>query len=357
MLDGIVEVLFSFNAIRSPPGRQQENAPTTGMVEAGVEIEIGSGKSNLVDFDLRFKTKKLEKNEVSALAAFYGPDQKSHAPPKPSPKDETALPPPRRATGIREWESWRYRDVLIEGLSSGDLTLRDFATGVILASFANRKGGGRCFPSIRSIAEKSGLKVDDRGQCRVVSESLANLKNCGAIETEDRRWNQPNGYLLIGGHVESGTPPHVESGTPDNIVKPTWPKTMPGEGNQAGIKISVLDDDMKAIATRVGVPEFDQQRWFDRWREINSGRRIRNLKGAWTEWCRTYKPDARDQFEGAPTWTKELWSIASKTGKFADEREAQKLFGKAIKRKKGKPIAYVVNWWAGVCRYYEPEEE
>jgi hypothetical protein len=268
---------------------------------------------------------------------FDGPDL------EPAP-----TPTPRRATGIREWESWRYRDVLIDALSRGELTCRDFAIGVIVSSFANSKGGGRCFPSIKAIAEKARLKVDDRGQCRVVSESIAKLKNLGAIEIEDRRWNQPNGYLLIGGHVESGTPLHVESGTPDNIVIQHNQMTKSGnfEGREANRPPDMLDADMRKIATEERVPEYDHRAQFDKWL---AGDKPRNPKAAWRAWCKKYQPDSRS-FEGDPIFTPKLRDIAVKAG--IPRTEAESVFNAAMKPKlkKKSRVGCVVRWFEGVCK-------
>jgi hypothetical protein len=118
---------------------------------------------------------------ASFAGVYYDDPLGPSTDPEPAP-----TPTPRRATGIREWESWRYRDMLIDALSRGELTCRDFAIGVIVASFANRKSGGRCFPSIKAIAEKARLKVDDRGQCRVVDSGLVQRTRSKAAGADRR---------------------------------------------------------------------------------------------------------------------------------------------------------------------------
>jgi hypothetical protein len=120
------------------------------MVEAGVEIEIGSGKSNLVDFDLRFKTKLEKAVSASALRDLYC-DRNSNAP-RPNPK-----PAPRPAAQPKQWHRGKYQDALMAALERHKLTPFEVVVGFALSKFADKAGD--CFPSIEKIARKVGAKV------------------------------------------------------------------------------------------------------------------------------------------------------------------------------------------------------
>ena len=239
--------------------------------------------------------------------------------------------------------------MLIELRGRGAIDWQALGIGVILSSFANRNGGGKCFPSIETIAKKAGLKVDDRGQCRVVSRALAQLKNAGAIEVE-RQFNGPNAYFLKGEVVDSGSPVPLDSGVPANMTI---------QQDQSHVKKPIiLTEAMKARGAKK-IPVAELQAEFRKMLAYYEARKpIRSQKSAvtaWSMWVADKFDDAKDK-DGHPIWTAELLAVANKSGKFSSEHEAKRYFLHAVAKslRKNKPVRSVKMFWGAVVRNYEP---
>jgi hypothetical protein len=281
---------------------------------------------------------------VDNLARFYGPtpDPKQTQAPKRQPRNEAKA---------REWKAWRYRDVLIELRARGAIDWQAMGIGVVLSSFANANSGGKCFPSIEAIAQRAGLKVDDRRQCRVISRALAQLKKAGAIEIE-RQFNGPNVYLLKGEVLDSNSPVHLDSLVPANM-------TIQQDHSHVRKPI-ILTEAMKARAAKK-IPAADLQAEFEKMLAYYQDRKpITSQKSAaraWSMWVADKFNDAKDEY-GHPVWTEALWDTARRSGKFADERTAQRHFARTLAKslRKNKPVNSVKPWWGAVVRNYEPEE-
>jgi len=284
---------------------------------------------------------------ASPFAGFYYDDSlRPSTDPEPAPTLT-----PRRARGTREWESWRYRDMLIELRKRGAIDWQALGIGVVLSSFANRNSGGKCFPSIEAIAKKAGLKVDDRGQCRVVSRALAQLKNAGAIEIE-RRFNGPNAYFLKGEALDHGSPVRLDHGVLANM-------TIQQDHSHVRKPI-ILTEAMKARGAKK-IPVAELQAEFKKMLAYYEDRRpIRSQKSAvmaWSMWVADKFDDAKDK-DGHPIWTAELLAVANKSGKFSGEHEAKRYFLHAVAKslRKKKPVRSVKMFWVAVVRNYEPRD-
>ena len=105
-------------------------------------------------------------------------------------------------------------DALLSAFARRSIKPLDLAVGIALSRFADSKTG-EGWPSVKTLADKVGAKVDKRGGCSRVSHAIAALKREKLIEVRQRH-NRSSAYALTGG----GLPAENRQGLPAENKQP-----------------------------------------------------------------------------------------------------------------------------------------